>query len=590
MADIQLLFADDGNERALASLVAEQHTPITADGIQHADVYIVDEAAYPQYRDALYSHKHEEQPVFCPVVLVRRDMAATAVELADIESTDPPILVNEVLQAPVGKQVLFRTLRNLLARREQTESLTANLRARTTQLEEEREKYRTLVEQSESGIAVTKDDAFVFVNERLTEILGRDQETLLGLPVRDVVVPGYQELVQTRHEKRLAGDEPPKQYEIAILTPEGDRKDIDLRASRIEYENEQAVLVLFRDITEHKQREHELRQFKNAVEHAGHAIVVTDPNGVIKYVNPAFEEITEYPATEAVGKTPRILKSGEHDEAFYERLWGTILSGEVWNTEIVNERKSGERFVALQTIAPIVRGSDDIEGFVAIQDEITERRLREQQLEVFHRVLRHNLRNKGSVIKSLTDLVTDGVEDDTALSHLQTIDANVQSLLDISEKAQRVRQTIADTSESHSGRELQPFLEQLVEQFEATHPDAEIQLTAEPTSPVTVDVKGGPAIRELIENAVTHSDASPPRVTVLLTATETTATVDITDNGPGIPEQERHALETGSENPLQHGSGLGLWLAYWLIHYAGGTITIDTDERGTSVTVTLPVK
>ncbi|MFB6083844.1 MAG: sensor histidine kinase [Halorientalis sp.] len=118
------------------------------------------------------------------------------------------------------------------------------------------------------------------------------------------------------------------------------------------------------------------------------------------------------------------------------------------------------------------------------------------------------------------------------------------------------------------------------------HGYTEIRLTA--SEPATVDTRIGPALRELVENAVTHSDAEPPQVTVQVTATETTATVEITDNGPGIPKQERQALETGSESPLEHGSGLGLWLAYWLIHYVGGDIEIRTPDIGTTVSVQVP--
>ena len=99
-----------------------------------------------------------------------------------------------------------------------------------------------------------------------------------------------------------------------------------------------------------------------------------------------------------------------------------------------------------------------------------------------------------------------------------------------------------------------------------------------------------PALQELVENALKHSDGPQPHVTVSLTADQRKATVTIRDNGPGIPNQERRALEEGAERPLQHGSGLGLWLAYWLVHYVGGEIEIDVDERGTTVSVELPIQ
>lgn len=124
-----------------------------------------------------------------------------------------------------------------------------------------------------------------------------------------------------------------------------------------------------------------LRAFKEAVENAGHSIYWTDLNGQIEYVNPAFEEQTGYPAAEAVGSNASILQSGAHDNRFYERLWDTILSGDVWEGEITNERRSGERYVATQTISPVTDESGTIVRFVAVNEDITELRNYQQQLE-----------------------------------------------------------------------------------------------------------------------------------------------------------------------------------------------------------------
>ncbi|WP_336327549.1 PAS domain S-box protein [Halovenus sp. HT40] len=590
MATVQLLFADEGNRRAVASIVAKRHTPLTDDQLQDADLYIVDEAVFPDYRAALDAHKQETEPVFCPVVLVRRDRTAVSVEIPDIADREPPLLIDDVVRAPVRQQALLRTLSNLLARREQTEGLTADLRDRTAQLEEEHEKYRTLVEQSENGIAVVQRDEFVFVNDRLTDILHRDAATLLDSSLETVLSGADSELLGRCREQQSAPADDPAQYELTVQTPEGIAKHIDLRASRIEYEGAPASLLLFQDVTDRKQRERELRQFKNAVEQAGHAIIVTDERGVIEYVNPAFEEITGYAAEEAVGLTPRILKSGEHGEELYSRLWETILDGEVWNTEIVNERKSGERFVALQTIAPIKDADGSIEGFVGIQDEITDRRLREQQLEVFHRVLRHNLRNKGTVIQGHANTLSRELTDETELDRIETIQENVQSLIDVSEKANHVREVIAETSDTQTQRDLVSFLERTATQFSDSYPDRTLDLDLGATTGTTVDARVAPALQELIENALKHSDGPQPHVTVSLTTDQRKATVTICDNGPGIPNQERRALEEGAERPLQHGSGLGLWLAYWLVHYVGGEIEIDVDDQGTTVSVELPMQ
>jgi len=128
-------------------------------------------------------------------------------------------------------------------------------------------------------------------------------------------------------------------------------------------------------------------KFREAVESAGHAVIFTDREGVIEYVNPAFEDLTGYDAAEVIGNTPRVLKSGDHDDAFYEDLWDTITAGEVWQGELVNERADGERYVIEQTVAPLPR-DDEPRGFVAINTDITEKRSRERKIEALHEATR----------------------------------------------------------------------------------------------------------------------------------------------------------------------------------------------------------
>ncbi len=122
------------------------------------------------------------------------------------------------------------------------------------------------------------------------------------------------------------------------------------------------------------------RLFTLAVETAGHAIYITDPQGVINYVNPEFERATGYAAAEAIGRTPRILKSGMMGLEYYEKLWEGILSGQSWAEEVVNRRKDGSLYYALQTINSIKGDDGSIQGFVAIQSDITRSKELEREL------------------------------------------------------------------------------------------------------------------------------------------------------------------------------------------------------------------
>jgi PAS domain S-box-containing protein len=166
-----------------------------------------------------------------------------------------------------------------------------------------------------------------------------------------------------------------------LCEADGERFRADVYLKRLPLEGRDRVAALVRDVTDAKRRERELEAFREAVERAGHSIYITDADAEIRYVNAAFEDVTGYSAEEAVGRTPRLLKSGEHDAPFYRELWGTIRDGDVWRSEIVNERKDGSRYVADQTIAPITDGSGEIVRFVAVNADVSDRKRHERQLE-----------------------------------------------------------------------------------------------------------------------------------------------------------------------------------------------------------------
>jgi len=123
-----------------------------------------------------------------------------------------------------------------------------------------------------------------------------------------------------------------------------------------------------------------LQGFRKAIEHAGHAIFITDSDGTIEYANPAVESVTGYERDEVIGGNPRLWQSGKHGDDFYAELWGQITSGSVWEGELTNRRKSGELLWIDATIAPITEDGE-VNRFVAIERDITERKEHEMRIE-----------------------------------------------------------------------------------------------------------------------------------------------------------------------------------------------------------------
>jgi PAS domain S-box-containing protein len=135
-----------------------------------------------------------------------------------------------------------------------------------------------------------------------------------------------------------------------------------------------------------------LERLVMAVEQTADSVMITDSRGVIEYVNHAFQKTTGYPAEEALGRTPAILKSGLHDEQFYAGLWSRLHAGESYQGTIVNRKKGGELYVSEQTISPIKDPGGRITHFVSVLKDVTE--LRKQQEQEFHLKLAHAVQQR----------------------------------------------------------------------------------------------------------------------------------------------------------------------------------------------------
>jgi PAS domain S-box-containing protein len=171
--------------------------------------------------------------------------------------------------------------------------------------------------------------------------------------------------------------------EHRMETADGDWKWIRDVGKVVEYEDGEPVRAvgLHIDIDERKEREQQLQLFRKAVEQTAHAIYITDTDGTIEYINPAFEEITGYDEQDILGEDPSILKTGEHDDELYDQLWDTIEEGERWTNEMIDRRADGEQIVLNQTIAPITDSSGEPQKYVAVANDITDRKEYEEALD-----------------------------------------------------------------------------------------------------------------------------------------------------------------------------------------------------------------
>ncbi len=179
-----------------------------------------------------------------------------------------------------------------------------------------------------------------------------------------------------------AAGEQPRELEFRVNRPDGTLHHIRGSGEAVFDVDKKLTYMagMVVDITERKLAEEQLRQLSRAVEQSSASIVITDPAGNITYVNPKFSAVTGYSFAEALGKNPRILKSGETPAAAYAQLWQTITAGQEWHGEFHNKKKNGELYWETASISPIFDATGKITHFLAVKEDVTERKRMEEQL------------------------------------------------------------------------------------------------------------------------------------------------------------------------------------------------------------------
>ncbi len=264
------------------------------------------------------------------------------------------------------------------AMRREKEKAEANL------LESER-KYRALVNEIHEGVFITDEHGVLtFANEALAKIYGRESASaMIGsnlmdfvlLESREILETNFQIMIDERHDAH-------RPTEMIIIKPNGERAVV-FHHPTIIVEKGRVIgtrgIVI--DITERKRNEEQLRLQSAALESADNAIVIMDRNGMTKWINKAYTRLTGYKYEEVIGNNARdLLKSGVQNASFFKDLWQTILGGEVWRGEIVNRHKDGHIYVEEQTITPVFDERGLIQHFIAIKQDITEKKRSEDAL------------------------------------------------------------------------------------------------------------------------------------------------------------------------------------------------------------------
>jgi PAS domain S-box-containing protein len=469
--------------------------------------------------------------------------------------------------------------------------------------------FNRSIEESPFGVRIVTDQGeTVYSNPTLLKIFGFNSlDDFNQIPATNWYVPeSYSEHLQ-REDKRRTGSSPEKEYEISIVTSNKDIRNLQVFRNRIVWNGAENDQIIYLDITERKRAERELEKLSMAIEQNPVSVVITDSKGDIEYVNPRFVEITGYHKDEVIGENPRILKSGKMD---------TILSGKIWQGEFINKKKSGEFYWDNKSISPIMDASGRITNFVAIGDDITEKKHNEEELikakekaeesdrlkSAFLANISHEIRTPMNGILGFAELLKEpDLTPEFQMEFIDVIEKSglrmlniINDLIDISKvEAGETSVRIRKANLNIMFKDLHLFF-----MPEAKHKNINIDYHCdqddEHSMIETDSTKLNQIMTNLIKNAVKFTDSGSIKFGYRLNNTR--FEFYVSDTGPGIPDDqkklifERFIQGSMSLTRKHEGAGLGLAISKAFIELLGGTIMVETEiGKGSTFRFDLPM-
>ncbi|MBF0623936.1 MAG: PAS domain S-box protein [Magnetococcales bacterium] len=306
-------------------------------------------------------------------------------------------LVSWLLLSLLTIQIIRRN-RAHLARLEQTEAeqkimveqRTRELRQEIRERRQSEQRFRSVTQSSVDAIIATDGQGMVtFWNRGAERMFGFAEEEIMGQPVSRIVP----ETLRDRHVLALSRAAQTPMGMLGRTTETiGQHRDghtfpLEISLETWQLEGDHFFSAVLRDITERKSLDMRLRLQAAALRAAANAIFITDASGAIQWVNPAFTTLTGFSEAEALGQNARLLNSGHHDTRFFQAMWQTILAGQVWHGEIRNRKKDGTLYIQESLITPVPAADGTIGHFIAIQQDITQRKQTEEERYLFQQAV-----------------------------------------------------------------------------------------------------------------------------------------------------------------------------------------------------------
>ncbi len=470
------------------------------------------------------------------------------------------------------------------------------------------------------------DGTLVEMSPSIKHVIGVPREELIGRSIGDFYIDIGQRhrMIEIIKRQGQVFD-----YEIDLRYNDGDVVNCSINAVLQKDDSGRPTKMIgsMRDISKRKQAENalllskneaectakklkeaneELRKLHRAVEQSPTAVLITDHEGRIEYVNPTFTRLTGYTYEEAVGHKPQMLQSGQHGKAFYDDLWQTISSGRVWEGELLNKTKDSRMYWEQSFIAPVKDNTGQITHYIALKEDITWRKEAEANLvkaqeaideanaarSQFLANMSHEIRTPLNGVIGMTALLLDTPLEPEQHDMASTIRVSADSLMAAVNNILDYAKIMADQLNLESTRvDLKAVLDDVLAIMKPQIGDKVMKLYHEVGSDVPLEVRGDhnrlkQVMINLVDNAIKFTDSG--KVAIELTTISETAgsaifRFSVTDTGIGIADDyqtrifDSFSQQDNSMTRRYGGTGLGLAISKALVEAMGGTIGLSSQ-------------
>ncbi|OGR40908.1 MAG: hypothetical protein A2X35_02965 [Elusimicrobia bacterium GWA2_61_42] len=464
---------------------------------------------------------------------------------------------------------------------------------------------------------VNPDATFYYVNRAACDLLGYTfkemmAQTAITVNPQYIGAEGWvANWEKVKKQKQIV-------YEAELKNKDGGGVPVEITANYVSHGEKELKCVFIHDLTARRRNEQEMRKLFLAIESGPASVIITDVTGRIEYVNPKFTEITGYSREEALGKNPRILKSGEKTAEFYREMWNTLLAGQPWHGECHNKKKDGSLYWEMTHISSVRGAKGELTHFVAVKEDISDRKRMELELKrakdaaesanrtksVFLSSMSHEIRTPLNAILGFSQLLRrDPDLTPKQTQQIETINRSGRHLL-------ALINDILEMSKIKAGRatlnlssfDLGGLLEDLGVMFRQRVEGKGLELVVERSAGLPPFVRGDEGklmqiLVNLLGNALKFTTLG--RITLRAAGGDGAGprlVVEVEDSGVGMEAAELSRLFSPFEQAKAGqasgtGTGLGLAISREYARLMGGDITVTSRAgKGTVFRLDIPVK